>query len=65
METRKNNGRNNAKLRISTPLKAAIYRLKRDLSMDLKRGYCTEYAKAKMRQAAIDLPEVFGLWANI
>ena len=62
---RADNGRANAKLRVSTPLKQKIYKLKQALGVALKHGYVSEETKAKLRLAAIRKPALFGSWANI
>lgn len=64
-EIRQENGRRNAIERVSTPFKAEIYKLKRELGLDLKQGFCSDYAKANMRRAAKEMPQWFGEWANV
>lgn len=63
--TRAENGRKVAKIRISTPLKERLYKLKKALGDSLRAGYVSDETKAKLRKAAIDKPWLFGEYANI
>ncbi len=64
-ETRRLNGPKAAVARVRTPEMAWIYAIKRKIGIDLKQGYITEAAKEKLRSAARNCPELFGLWANL
>lgn len=61
---RAENGRNTVALRTSSPRKAKIYQLKRDLGQCIKKGISHEL-KAKIRAAAITHPDFFSQWASI
>ena len=60
--TRAINGHKASLARVSTPEKARIYKLKRDIGDALKRGHVSEATKEKLRYAARKRPELFGHW---
>lgn len=64
-ETRAENGRRNAAAIHSDPFRKKIWKLKQSIGLDLKQGYMSNAARAKLRQAARDCPELFGAYAAI
>jgi hypothetical protein len=62
---RAENGREVSRRRTADPLKARIYRLKRDMNSALRRGDVPDEAKENLRRAAMVAPQVFGEWANV
>jgi hypothetical protein len=47
------------------PRNREAWYLKKQLGEALRRGFCTERTKAKMRRAARLNPELFGIWTNL
>lgn len=64
-ETRAENGRKVAQLRISTPFKEYLWKSKRTLGQLLKQGCVSNEAREKLRQAARKCPELFGCYAGL
>lgn len=62
---RAQNGRKVAAMRASyTPEQLAIYRLKKRVGENLKRGWINDEARAKLREAAVMCPELFACFAE-
>lgn len=64
-KVRADNGRKNAALRVSTELKAKVYKLKQIMGKHLKDGCVSEASKAKLRIAARKRPDLFGEYASL
>lgn len=62
---RAENGRNSAIARTSTPFKARVFFLKRQMGRMLSSGYVTQNTKEKLKLAARRRPDLFGNWANL
>ncbi len=62
---RAENGRTNAITRTGTPHKKRVYQIKHKLGILLRDGFVGESARAKMRQAALKRPDLFGEWAAL
>lgn len=65
LQTRADNGRNTAKAIHGDPVKRRVWEVKQLLGKALKDGYCSDYAKSLMRQAARNNPKLYGAWAAI
>lgn len=65
LEVRQENARRVTIARVSTPLKAELYHLKRLLAIDLKEGYVLEATKEKMRALARKHPTLCGEWVSV
>lgn len=63
--TRAANGRKIAALVHSSPHRRKVWELKKALGTALAQGVLTNYAKQKMRAAALKHPALFGAWASI
>lgn len=59
------NGRKNARAIHDDPNRRRLWELKRNLGQHLRDGTVTNRTRAKLRQAALDAPELFGEWANL
>lgn len=59
------NGRRAAISRTSTPQKAALFKMKREIGLALSKGWLREETKAKLRLAAAQNPRLFGEYASL
>ncbi len=64
-EVRAENGRKIAKLRVSTPYKAEMYKLVQRLGICLQKGYGTPELRAKLRKLAEREPHIFPQWLDL
>lgn len=64
-DVRAKNCRDNAKKRVSDPVKAKLWKLKQMIGVSLKQGYVSEKTKAKLRALAIKCPSMCGEWASL
>ncbi len=65
VETRAANGRRVSRMIHDNPLRRRIWQLKRGIGESHKRGWLTDNAKRKLRQAAATCPEMFGEYAAV
>lgn len=64
-EVRAENARKAVKARASTPLKAYIWKRKKQLAQLLSGGYGSNETRELLRQAAIVRPDIFGCFATL
>ena len=64
-DVRARNGAATAKTRCSTPFKARVYELKRNLMQAARRGALSDGVRVKLRRAARLRPELFACFAGL
>lgn len=64
-DVRAANGRKVARAIHDDPYRKRLWELKQKLGRALEKGWVREETKARMRQAAIDRPDIFGSWKDI
>lgn len=64
-EVRAANGRRVAEAIHRDPFAKKVWKLKQSIGLNLKQGYVSNAARARLRQAAIDCPALFGAYAAI
>lgn len=64
-EVRAENGRRAAKARASTPEQKRIWKLKLNMGQALRDGFVSNERRARLRETARAVPELFGCFANI